>query len=349
MNHKKQIIFCLLVFLFVAIFTGLIFAHNILMVALILLALLMMLIVLMMLAQEKVLPLSLLWLFVGVMVSSMVAMSSWHTVQLLKGGVIAKKSPIQIKTQVDGKNTLPLFERADVKQVLLLGLLLGLLFLTLCVVVGLLGGTGQKVRWVEPIVATKPPDAIVIELKAEIKKRDTQLKELLNQMKSLQNEHQQLNQQLKDMKDFLYERGFDGNNVCAMLAERFQKVQNDFLLANHETLGESLLAYNRLCMYIALTRKEYPPIFTRVQNMGFDNALGTQLQVNNQAIYKQICWLLFILKYSYNQDAQQLIKQIKQDIEKIDDIDKQKAFWKQLQDQGPRIIIRVKGDIAYVL
>lgn len=359
MNNKKQMIFCLLVFFFVAIFTGLIFAHNIIMTVLVLLALLVMLIVFVMLVQQKVLPLSLLWLFVGISVLGMVMASGWHVAQLPKNNDVANKnSPAQTaqtKKHSDKKNIPSLFKRADIKQVLLLSLLLGLLFLVSCVAVGLLddetvetkeGIQEEKVDYPrKPILIEKEPDINIEQLKTEIKNRDVQID-------SLQKESQHLSKQLKNICGFLYETSFDEHDVYVMLAERFQKVQNDFLLADHQSLEDSLLAYNRLSMYIALIKdKSYPSIFKQVKDMAFDDALlGNQfVQVDNWAVYKQICWLLFVLKYSHGQDSQLLINQIKQDIEKVDDVNKQKEFWKELQYQKPRIIIRVKGDTAYVL
>lgn len=364
---RKQTFFCLLIFWFVAILTGLIFANYLAMMLLV--ALFLVLVAFTVLVRQEIMPPSSLWFITGVMVCLMLV-AGWQMVHVSKTqSVQTTTNTTSISQKTNTKNPslskpIPILQGIDIKTTLFLSLLIGLLFLLLCAKVGLMRDETDNDE--DSSQSTELPSGHNAQIDAQIKEYEIQVKgykkqimeyeaqiqTLTTDLTQLSHQYEHAKGQLDGIEAFLYEDDFDKYDVNVMLSERLQKVYHDFVMADHQTLEENLLAYNRLCMYIALIKdKTYPDIFANVKDMTFDDMTQEAqfMQLDNQALYKQICWLLLTLRRSYNDGSQTLLNQIKQNIDQISHASTQREMWQALQQQDPKIIVRIQGGNAYVL
>lgn len=162
----------------------------------------------------------------------------------------------------------------------------------------------------------------------------------------------QAKQDLDAIQDFLFCEEYHNYNLNELLNKKFNELHHMFVFGNHRQLSESLQDYNKLAMYMAFfgQEKQYPTLFTDAKPISYNNIVGNVrlYQPDTKALYKHICWLLFVLKRSKGLNAEQH-SQIKTYIDKLTDAETQESSWNELQAINPKILVHIQGHTAYVL
>lgn len=209
------------------------------------------------------------------------------------------------------------------------------------------------------------------ELKSQIESKDLEIHDLKNQLvknteiiddnnkeieglKLRLSDTKHAQDKLASIKKHAYQTDYENKDLKDLLSQKFQKLYHGLIFGHHHNQVSMLLeSYNKLVMHMTFfgnkDKNQHPNPFSQLKLINYHDIISelhlTKSEINAQALYKQICWLLLVLNYSDNRNVQK----IKTYIDQLDYSETQEKAWSDLQNSNPKIILFTKGEIAYVL